>query len=187
VITNKTYREIQHLFGQGKSIEELAKHFFPDVKIEQGRKKILRIIQLPPCITCQDYRDCSYGVGKESYSYAEIRWCPYQCIFIIQHREELLEGNLPYLNNDSYIFTGFRDEAYFTKPEEIIAELELRLKSTKRDGKTLIEEIDRGYITIELLSSAARDALMYIKGIRRKKQTYAQWLAGRKYRNGKRV
>lgn len=179
----KTYREIQHLFGEGKTVPYLAQRF------NLKEKEIERIIQLPPCIICQDYHDCTFGAGKEWYSYADMRWCPFQCIWIIQYRHTLLDGNLPHSDASTYIdpqiFTGFRDEAYFTKPEEILAELEARLKTTKRAGETLIEEIDRGLTAIELLSSLARDALMYIKGTRRKRQSFSQWLADREYKSGK--
>lgn len=169
----KSYREIQRLSGEGKGIKYLAQRF----KLKE--KDIIRIIQLPPCIACQDYHDCTFGAGKEWYSFADIRYCPFQVIWIIQNRELIEDGTWPESDDhtDPQIHTGYRSEAYFVKPALIWGELRVRLKYTKRDGQTLIEEIDRGLAAIELLSTAARDALMYVKGARRKRQGYAQWLA----------
>jgi len=73
-------------------------------------------------------------------------------------------------------------EAYFVKPCIITAEIKTRLKSTKKDGETLIWEVQHGLTDIELLSPSARSALFYISGIKRRGDSYPKWLADRKYR-----
>jgi hypothetical protein len=66
---------------------------------------------------------------------------------------------------------------------DLIAEFELRLAKTGRDGITLIHESRiLGVYEYHHLSPPARDAVNYIAGKKRKKLTYSQWLADRKYR-----
>ncbi len=146
---------------------------------------------LLPCLDCKDYHKCPYSVGKQWYIYIEVRWCPYQVIYIIEHSEELLEGNWPD-NPDSSGYTdpmiklGYRSEAYFTKPEEIIAEVEYRLKTTGDAGDALVDEVLSGIVTIDRLSRPARLALMYVKGKDQKSDTFPQWRAKKNYRRNRR-
>ena len=133
-----------------------------------------------PCVECKDYHKCPYGVGKAWYLYIEIRWCPYQVVFILESSDTLLAGNWPdnpdsssYI--DPMIKTGFRSEAYFTKPVEILAEVEWRLKRTGVDGKLLREQIENGKSIAEM-QPEARSALMYVKGKRFKRTDYKRWL-----------
>lgn len=135
------------------------------------------------CQKCKDYRDCP---GRPWFHYGEVRWCPYQVIWIIEHVDTLRAGNWPpnpdgssYI--DPMIKTGFKDEAYYTKPIEILAEVELRLEKTGAHGRQLIKEIEEGR-PLDLLGDVARSALMYTKGQRLKRMTYKTWLKQRTYR-----
>lgn len=134
------------------------------------------------CRKCQTYQDCA---GKDWFHYGEIRFCPYQVIFIIRGTEILRAGNWP-ANPDgsSYIDpnikTGYRSEAYYAKPTGILAEVEYRLKRTGTDGKLLRAEVLAGLD----LSQESKDALMYIKGWRRKRMSYQSWRKQRDYRKG---
>ena len=132
------------------------------------------------CRDCKSYKDCG---GKEFYTYSEIRFCPYQIIFVVENAEILETGGWPPNPNESgYTETGkrkgFADEAYYTKPVGILAEVEYRRERTGIDGKLLKAEI-----LAELdLSEESKTALLYIKGWRRKSLPYQRWKAQRRYR-----
>lgn len=129
------------------------------------------------CKRCQDYRDC---IGKPWFHYGEIRFCPYQIMFIVENVEILGAGNWPDSPTgsswtDPAVRTGYRSEAHFTKPVEIVGEVNYRLKRTGVDGKLLREQVENGK-AIDDLEPEARSALMYVKGWRRKKIGYKRWL-----------
>jgi len=137
------------------------------------------------CQECKDYRKCVFGAGKAWFSYGEIRFCPYQVLFILEHSEILRDGNWPSnpdgsIYTDPNIRTGFRDEAYYCKPEEILGEVESRLKTTGSAGEALVDEVRQG-LNIDQLSRPAYKALMYVKGWRRKRTNFAQWQASAGY------
>ena len=111
------------------------------------------------CLECKFYQKCTRL--HDWFSYSEVRWCPFQVIFIIEHSGELLEGNWPDNPDgsgytDPMIKLGYRSEAYFTKPEEIIGEVEYRLKTTGDAGDALVDEILNGTVIIDRLSRPAR-------------------------------
>jgi len=144
-----------------------------------------------PCLKCRNYKECPFGSGKRWYTYQEIRFCPFQVLFIIEKAGILGKGTWPPdPDGSSYvdpgIMTGFTGEAYFAKPIEILAEVELRLTTTKEAGEALIDEVQAGITNIEMLSRPAKRALMFTKGWRRKKQTYSQWKADTNYLTRKR-
>lgn len=132
------------------------------------------------CRKCKDYRGCP---GKPWFHYGEIRFCPYQVTFIIENEAVLRAGSWP-ANPDGYssvepkVRTGYKSEAYFTKPVGILAEVNYRLKRCGTDGKLLRAEVLAG---LEL-SQESKDALMYCKGNRRKRMSYQRWLRARRYR-----
>lgn len=133
-----------------------------------------------PCQECKDYNKCPYGAGKEWYFYAEIRWCPYQVVWILLNALLLGEGKWPpdpegsgYV--DPMIKTGYKAEAYFTKPVETLAEVEWRLDRTGVDGKLFRAQVESGK-SIGELEPEARSALMYVKGKRSKRIGYKRWL-----------
>lgn len=78
-----------------------------------------------------------------------------------------------------------KHEAYFVNPALVIAEIETRLETTGEAGEALLDEIGTG-ISMDGLSGPALRALKYISdisGMRRRRQTYAQWRADAKRRN----
>lgn len=131
------------------------------------------------CRDCQTYKDC---VGKPWFHYGEIRFCPYQVIWIIENSEVLRARGWP-LNPDGSSYTdpgrkkGYASEAYYVKPVGILAEVEYRRKRTGISGKLLKAEVLAGLD----LSRESRDALMYIKGWRRKRMSFRAWKKQRKY------
>ena len=133
------------------------------------------------CLKCKDYRKCSGN--RVWYHYGEIRWCVHQVLWIIERSETLRLGNWP-LNPDgsSYtdpnIRTGYKSEAYYTKPAVILGEVEYRLDRTGKDGKLLWDEVKGGLD----LRPEAESALMYVKGWRRERLSYLNWQKQRDYR-----
>lgn len=144
------------------------------------------------CRECKSYKDCEghiYIVDTDAgrqyvnwYHYGEIRWCPYQVMFILESSETLLLGDWPERPEgssytDPMIKTGFPDEAYFTKPEEAIGEVEYRLARVTRDAReALIDAANRGIVDLKELSRPAHRALLYVKGKNRKKKNYTWWV-----------
>lgn len=146
------------------------------------------------CLECKDYRDCeghNYIIKTEAgeeyvswYNYEEIRFCPYQIYFIIENEALLGTGRWPDSPESSSsiepsIKTGYRSEAYYTKPEIILGEFNKRLSRTGTHGKLLRAEISAG---LEL-SQESKDALMYVKGWRRKRMSFSAWKKQGRYRN----
>lgn len=132
-----------------------------------------------PCQVCRDWRRCVYNEGKEWYTYPEIRYCPYQVMWVIEKADTLRAGNWPpnpegtgYI--DSAIHTGYSSEAYYTKAVRVIADVSKRLDRTGVDGKLLKEQVENGK-TIDKLEPESRSALMYIKGWRAKRMSYNAW------------
>lgn len=130
------------------------------------------------CRKCQTYQGC---VGKEWYTYTEIRFCPLQILWIIEKAETLIKGWPPDPESsghiDPKIKTRYRSEAYFAKPMEILAEVNYRVKRAGVNGKLLRAEVVAG---LEL-SAESRDALMYCKGKWRKRMSFSAWKKQRKY------
>jgi hypothetical protein len=71
-------------------------------------------------------------------------------------------------------------EAAFEKPIIILAELEERLAKTKIRGKLLIAQVEAGR-DFKSLDRDAKDALLYIKGFKRKRITFNEWKKARRY------
>lgn len=131
------------------------------------------------CLKCKDYRGCA---GKPWYHYGEIRFCVHQVVWIIKKADVLLAGDWPPDPDsssavDPSIRTGYKSEAYYTKPVGILAEVNRRLAQTGTHGKLLRAEVLAG---LEL-SPESEDALMYAKGRRRKDTSYNHWRASRNY------
>ncbi len=125
------------------------------------------------CLKCQRWKEC--GIGKVFYEYVDIRYCPYQVMWILENAATLLEGNWPDdITGNSDAQTTRPHEASFVKPAIIIAEVERRMKTTGAMGVSLRERAEQGY-TIDQLSSPEYNVLMYLKGNQRKLQTYSQW------------
>ena len=135
------------------------------------------------CRDCKDWHDCT--APPDWFHYGQIRWCPYQCIWIIAHSETLREGRWPpdpYRADNNNGQRNIKTEASFTKPILILAELETRLERAGIRGKLLVAQVEAGR-EINTLDREARDALMYVKGFRRKKMSFSTWKRQRNYRS----
>lgn len=130
------------------------------------------------CRKCKSYKDC---VGKEWYSYTEIRFCPFQILWMIEYCESDKWPPNPEGSNytDPGIRTGYASEGYFVKPAGIRGEVEARLKRCGVDGKLLKAEVLAG---LEL-SPESKSALHYCKGWRRKAISYQRWKGQCRYRS----
>lgn len=131
--------------------------------------------KMTDCRDCKSWKGCP---GREWFNFLEVRWCPFQCIWILQNRETLLSGHWPqdpYNSNDNLGQKTFKTEASFVKPELVIAELESRLERCGRQKELLITQIEDGR-TLSNLSDGAREVLMYVKGFRRKGISFRKWL-----------
>jgi len=132
------------------------------------------------CRHCKDYREC---VPPDWFNYAEIRFCPYQCIWVIQHSETLQDGEWPHdlsMADDNQGGKNIKTEASFTKPILILAEVQSRLMRTGIHGKLLRSQIEAGR-DITTLDKDAWDALLYCKGWRQKRITFNEWKKARRY------
>ena len=135
------------------------------------------------CRSCKDWQSC---IGKDWYHYGEIRWCPWQVLWILQHAETLKAGRWPTQEELSHPNSPirkrqFKTEGYFVKSVIIIAELKARLKTTGLSGKLLKAQAKAGD-TIDMLELEAREALMYVSGWRQKAVSYPRWKAQWRYR-----
>jgi len=152
------------------------------------------------CRECRSYQDCP---GKKWYSEKEIRYCPHQVTWILQHLEELkcglwpkepLEEVNPLPSLGMLPKVGKKDggNAHFGKACCVAADVESRLARTGRDGVILSTYYCQDYKDVTELASkmgepvdkighAIENALWYVSGWRRKLTDYSQWKASRKY------
>jgi len=127
------------------------------------------------CHHCKDYRECVSPPGW--FHYGLIRWCPYQCIWIIRNASILRAGQWPKdpdSVDDNAGQRKIKTEASFAKPILILAEVEARLDRTDNHGELLITQIEDGR-DFNTLSDGARAILMYVKGARRKRIGFRRW------------
>ena len=125
------------------------------------------------CQNWQRWKECA--IGKVFYEYVDIRYCPFQILWVLLHAEILSQGIWPdNCSGNPEAQTSRPHEAGFVKPCIIIAEVERTMKTTRAVGISLRERAEQGY-TIEQLSSPEYNVLMYVKGNKMKVQTYSQW------------
>jgi len=132
------------------------------------------------CRDCKDYREC---IGKEWFHFGEIRWCPYQVIFILANADTLRAGHWPQdpdRVDDNAGQKRIKTEGAFTKSILILAEVETRLKRTGIHGKLLVAQVEAGR-EFSNLDPDARAALMYVKGFKRKRMSFGAWKKARKH------
>lgn len=125
-----------------------------------------------PCRTCKSYKKCSRL--DEDFSYSDIRWCPYQVLWLLENEGRLRTSGW-ITEDDNRGSPNIPHAASFENIINVLAELDMRLACTKTHGKKLREQAIEGR-TIISLSKQARAALMYVKGWRRKRISYARWL-----------
>ena len=130
------------------------------------------------CRRCKRWKGCP---GKEWYHYGEIRWCPQQVIWILQHADTLRAGFWIAKYEDSGGSRQLKVEAYFVKAGIAISEVEERLETTPGKGELLITQVEDGRV-LGNLSSGAWEILMYIKGKDRKIRDFNTWKRERDYR-----
>lgn len=135
------------------------------------------------CRKCRDYRDCP---GKPWFSYQEIKFCPFQILWLIENLGPESWPPNPGESNyiDPGIKTGYASEGYFAKAAGVRGEINYRLKKCGKDGKILRLEAEKG-TCFDNLEPEAKDALMYCKGWRRKRMGYQRWLRHRRYQGKK--
>ena len=129
------------------------------------------------CRDCKDYRECPYGTGLEYYHYGQIRFCPFQCLWIIANSGILEGGDWPKDPDNLDSNSGQRNlkaEARFTRPVIILAEVTYRLGRAGIQGKLLVAQVEAGR-EFDDLDRDARDALMYVKGFKRKRDSFMDW------------
>lgn len=144
-------------------------------------------IAVKTCRDCQSWNDC---IGKESYTIADVRWCRYQCRWLIENFLKVDAGNIV-ISQDTWPVgpkeTGYTESpktshtinahAPYEKPLQIVAELHYRIDRTGKDGRLLVLEV----LNQCNLSNEANQALSYVSGWKRKHRSYRQWLADRLY------
>lgn len=131
------------------------------------------------CQRCRNYKDCS---GKPFFVFSDIRFCPFQIMWVIENAE-VMKTNWPAApDGSSYVEpmvrTGYRSEASYVKSVVILGEVNARLDRTGTDGKLLWAQV---LANLEL-SHESKSALMYSSGWRRKRMSYRRWLKQRRYR-----
>jgi hypothetical protein len=136
------------------------------------------------CLACKDWRACP---GFEWYEPREIRWCFNQCLWVIQFMSILEIGEYPPDPTPTgYVGFGskpqFRSGGNFITAAGLFAEIDWRLRRADGDGDTLKHEVQKlGVMNYLALSRAARNALAYVAGYKRKRK-YGLWLSQRQYR-----
>jgi len=134
------------------------------------------------CQKCKNWHDCK--APPDWWNYSEVRFCPYQCLWILANADTLRAGHWPIQEGQAEDPVGnrqFKSEASFVKPELIIGELESRLAKTPNRGELLVTQIEDGR-TLSNLSNGARAILMYLKGRKRKAMDFNAWQRQKRYR-----
>jgi hypothetical protein len=73
--------------------------------------------------------------------------------------------------------------AVFESPVGFATELEIRLNRCSKDIKqTIVDEIERGFIRYQALAGPAREGINYMSGWRRRKETFASYRCGVRFR-----
>lgn len=126
------------------------------------------------CRNCKNWKDCDHPNDTE-FDYGQIRWCPYQCVWIIAHAESLRMGNFE-LTDTNIGARNIPHEGNFVKAISVLAELEVRLKETGADGQKLWKQVANEGREFKYLRPLAKQALMYVKGWRRKRMSYRRWV-----------
>ena len=143
------------------------------------------------CQSCKRWKGCpgkwySYTENgkkteEEWYHYGEIRWCPYQVIWILQNADIFRAGDWVSKHEESGESRQLKAEAYFVKAGIAISEIEARLAQHPSGGEILVTQIEDGR-SIDTLSDGAHEILMYVKGKKRKAEDFNTWRRKRKFR-----
>jgi hypothetical protein len=148
----------------------------------------LPLTGLTDCDCCKN--PCP-SIHTDYHPINEIRFCRVQVLWLIEYIDILRDGNYPKQPKetgyvDSIIQRRPSQEAGFVNAALVAAELDARLQATKKDGETLEHEVRvLGVDVYELLSPAARNALGYCSGWKRKRLKYSAWFKQGNYRRTK--
>jgi hypothetical protein len=140
-------------------------------------KEDIKVLAKPVC----------YHPKGSWFQKAEICWCRVQNLWMLEHSDILYDGIWP-LKESGYIDTheNVQTSTPLTPAHqttiEVWAELVKRLDRTGEDGETLRSEAAAG-MDIYQLSRAAKNALNYCSGWRRRLTPYAVWKAKRRYKS----
>ena len=148
------------------------------------------MIECKSCKTLEDKKSC---VGWKWYAPHMIKYCFNQIFWLIGTFAQRGKGEWE-IFGDFWPSEGWSEEngKRYTCPFEevvcVLAELNLRLKRTGKDGKWLIDVIasreDKDSLfQHENLSREPKLALIYISGSRRKSTKYSTWVATYRYRH----
>jgi hypothetical protein len=133
------------------------------------------------CDQCS--KPCPYP-NRDYYPVSVICYCRPQLVFLIENMDLLQDGQYPlahiesgYTDIDPSIRVQQGSEAGFINPALIYSDVSSRLERCRDDGHTLVHEITVLHVDYyEMLSPAARNALNYCAGWRRKRQKYHTWI-----------
>lgn len=118
---------------------------------------------------------------KGWYHFGEIRWCPFQIIWILQNADILDAGQWPpQYDAEAAYSKQMKAEGRHVKPKVVIMEVKIRMETIGIKGKLLLSEIKAGE-TLFTMDPEAREVVMYLKGNHRKDQDFNTWKAKRKY------
>lgn len=119
------------------------------------------------------------------YSPRDITFTREQMIWLIEHLDLLELGDWPPEGRETG-YTGSQKshshKAPFETAAQIYVEVSYRLDRTGNDGETLVWEVQNGLNAYALLCPAAKKALNYISGWRRRKMKYRKWINQGRYR-----
>ena len=119
-------------------------------------------------------------MSKYYYSPSSIYFTEDQVLYIINSVLPLEHGEWP--PDPAEVDSNARGTtAWLVIVGDTMAEFDLRLKRTKKDGEQLIKQVQDD-IPIKLLDIGARYALWYICGSRRKIDNYNTWMRKRLYK-----
>lgn len=131
------------------------------------------------CRVCKDWWECK---GKEWFGYQEIRWCPFQQLWILRHSSILNAGQWPPEPLSAMDQHRINPEAYFVKAKITITETKERLAALPEVfADVLLSQVEAGKM-LEDLRPSAYDALIYISGSSRRQMDFYSWRRQRKYR-----
>ena len=140
-----------------------------------------------PCRECKDWGKCLLTEREREYfGYHHIRYCPVQVFFLLKY-DEILRGRAwPVPDDTAPGGMGMRvlSEADFAKVSLVLAELDQRIERTRLKGEVLREQC-KNRERVEHLSDNAKDALYYVCGDNRKRDSFTSWLAKKRYREDK--
>jgi len=141
---------------------------------------------LNDCITCKRYEE-SLKKNKalacyeaDYYTPGMVSYCRPQMMWLIEWLPVIEDGDWPPDPKETgytepAVQTTRSSRAHFENAAQVAAEVTARLARTGKDGETLVHLIQSGLSDYQRLPPSALNALNYISGWRRKKDSYSRW------------